>query len=299
MKYLVTGATGNIGSLVTTRLLDEGEKPCVLVRNKRKARQLFDGRVEIRTGDLAGSVDQLAAAFEGCEKLFLINSGPDLAERDRACSLAARKAGIRHLVKLSTLDAITGVGTGPWHARGEAAIRESGVPHTFIQTAAFMSNALGWADSIRRDGTLFSSTGEGKIAFIHPGDIADVVVSVLSREDTCDTSLIITGPEALSYREMVAAIGVAIGKPVRYEARSDADALAEASIWADRAYAEALVDIWRAVREGRLATVSTGVEEQLGRAPKSFVEWIDENIRSFGRRQSNLRPSALAAVPAN
>jgi uncharacterized protein YbjT (DUF2867 family) len=280
MKYLVTGATGNIGSLVTTRLLDRGEKPCVLVRDRRKARQLFGDRVEIRIGDLAGTADQLATALEGCDALFLVNTGPDLAKRDATCALAARKAGIRHLVKLSTLDAKTGIGTGRWHARGEAAIRESGVPHTFIQTAAFMSNALSWADSIC-DGVLFSSTGDGKIAFIHPADIADVAASALTQKHSRNASLVITGPEALSYRDMVTAIGDAIGKSVHYEILSDAEALAGALKWADRAYAEALVDIWRAVRASRLAMVSNGVEQQLGRVPRSFSEWIEENIDAF------------------
>ncbi|MBB6486904.1 NAD(P)H-binding protein [Rhizobium lusitanum] len=284
MKYLITGATGNIGSLVTTRLLHGGELPCVLARDGRKARKFYGDHVEIRVGDLAGPVDQLAMAFAGCEALFLINTGPNLAERDATCALAARTAGIQHLVKLSTLDAITGIGTGPWHARGEAAICGSGVPHTFIQTAAFMSNALSWADSIRTDGALFSSTGDGRIAFIHPGDIADVAVSVLTQKHTRNRSLVITGCQALSYREMVTAIGNAIGEPIRYETISDAEALAGALMWADRPYAEALVDIWRAVREGRLATVSTGVEQQLGRPPRSFADWIEENIGAFGGR---------------
>lgn len=282
MKYLVTGATGNIGSLVTMRLLSKGEKPCVLVRDKKKARQLFGDRVDIRGCDLAGSVDQLAAAFEGGGTLFLINSGPELAERDRNCALAACKAGVRHLVKLSTLDAVTGVGTGPWHAGGEAAIRESGVRHTFIRTAAFMSNALSWADAIRIDGVLCSSTGEGKIAFIHPDDIADVAVALMTGKHSRNTSLVITGREALSYRAMVTAIGDAIGKSVRYEVLSDAEALAAALRWADRPYAKALVDIWRAVREGRLATAGDGVDKLLGRAPRSFSDWVRENIAAFG-----------------
>ena len=48
---------------------------------------------------------------------------------------------VSSIVKLSTLDVKTGVGTGPWHARGEDAIRESGAGDTFIQTSAFMSNS--------------------------------------------------------------------------------------------------------------------------------------------------------------
>ncbi|MFC4763525.1 NAD(P)H-binding protein [Dyella koreensis] len=285
MKHLVTGATGNIGSLVTQRLLDAGETPCVLVRDAKKARKLFGDRVEIRVGDLASSRNDLTVAFQGCDALFLVNTGPDLGERDRTCALAARDAGVHHLTKLSTLDVKTGVGTGPWHARGEDAIRESGVRHTFIQTSAFMSNALSWADSIRTDGVLSSSTGEGKIAFIHPDDIADVVVSVLSHGAAANDALVITGPKALSYREMATAIGEAIGKSVRYETLSDADAMAGAFTWTDHAYAEALVDIWRTIREGRLATVSDGLQQLLGRTPKNFGDWIGENVSYFAKRK--------------
>jgi uncharacterized protein YbjT (DUF2867 family) len=289
MKYLVTGATGNIGSLVTERLIGAGATPCVLTRKPEKARKLFGDRVEIRLGDLAGPQTDLAEVFQGCDALFLVNSGPDLGERDRSCALAARDAGVQHLVKLSTLDARTGVGTGPWHARGEAAIRDSGVAYTFIQTAAFMSNALGWADAIRDDGVLSSSTGEGKIAFIHPDDIAEVVVSVLTGAQARNESLVITGPEALSYRQMATSIGQAIGKSVRYETLSDAEAMAGALLWAERAYAEALVDIWRAVREGRLATVSNGVQQLLRRPPRNFGDWIDENVGYFAKKARRSR----------
>ena len=290
MKYLVTGATGNIGSLVTKRLLDAGEKPSVLVRDATKARNLYGDRVEIRVGDLTASRDDLIKVFEGCDAIFLVNSGPDLGERDAVCASAARSAGIQHLVKLSTLDVKTKVGTGLWHARGERAIAESGVPHTFIQTAAFMSNALSWADSIRRNGLLTSSTGNGKIAFIHPDDIADVAVHVLSGQNARNAALVITGPEALSYRDMVMAIGDTIGKSVRYDTMSDTEALAETLMWADRSYAEALVDIWRAVREGRLATVSDGVHQMLGHIPRRFGDWITENIGAFAKKNEQAKP---------
>ena len=95
-------------------------------------------------------------------------------------------------------------------------------------------------------------------------------------------SLVITGPEALSYGEMAARIGHAIGRPVRFESISDAQARRMALAWADsRAYAEALVDIWRAIREGRLSTVSDGVECIVGRKPISFEQWAAENADAF------------------
>ena len=282
MKYLVFGATGNIGSRVTQRLIARGERPSVFVRNAKKAKALFGAEVDIHVGDLEKPGSSLAAALAGIEGSFLVNDGPDLDARDRTVAFAAKSAGVRHVVKLSTLDVHTGMGTGPWHARGEAAVRDSGVAFTFIQAAGFMLNALGWADSIRDEGVMRSSTGKGKIAFIHPDDIADVARAALTTRDHDGQSLVITGPEALSYGEMAAAIGVAIGKPVRFEEISDKQAYAGVVEWAGEGpYADALVDIWRAVREGRLATVSDGVKQVIGRRPIAFDRWAEENADAF------------------
>jgi uncharacterized protein YbjT (DUF2867 family) len=281
MKQLITGATGNIGSLVTQRLIARGERPCVFVRNARAARTLFGDRVEIRTGDLADA-SSLTAALGDIDTLFLVNSGPQLGERDELAAVAAKTAGVRRVVKLSTLDVQTGVGTGPWHARGEAALRACGVKFTALRAAAFMSNALGWAPSIRSSGRLRASTGDGRIAFIHPDDLADVAVQTLVTRDHEHTSLVITGPESLSYRAMAETIGGAIGARVRFEAISDDQALELALGWSEsREYAEALVDIWRAIREGRLTTVTDEVERVLGRKPRSFAQWANENAAEF------------------
>jgi uncharacterized protein YbjT (DUF2867 family) len=282
MTWLITGATGTVGARVTQRLLERGERPRVFVRDAQKALALFGRRVVVHVGDLA----DLSAALDGVDGVFLLNSGADLHVRDRAAASAAKARGVRHVVKLSTLDARTGVGTGPWHARGEAAVRESGVAFTFIQSAGFMTNALSWCDDIRRYGVLRTSTGEGKIAFIHPDDIADVAVAALTSRAHDGESLVITGPRALSYREMAARLGAEV------EAISDE----EARPGGDAAFADALVGIWRAVREGRLATVTDEVQRVLGRAPKSFDLWVEENAEAF-RRSTKRRGSRARSAP--
>ena len=175
----------------------------------------------------------------------------------------------------------TGIGTGPWHARGEAAVRESGVAFTFIQAAGFMSNALGWSDSIRDEGVLRSSTGKGKIAFIHPDDIADVATAALTTRDHDGQALVITGPEALTMARWLRP-SAAIGKPVRFEEISDrAGVCGRGRMGREGPLCDALVDIWRAVREGRLATVSDGVKQVIGREPIPFDQWAEENADAF------------------
>src|SRR5580704_6596712 len=172
MVYLITGATGNVGSLVAERLIARGNRPRIFVRDADKARARYGDRVDIFTGDLADAT-ALNLALKGADALFLVNSGPQLAALDELAAKSAKAAGVKHLVKLSSYDAREqNVGTGVWHAAGEKAIRASGIPFTFVQPSGFMSNALYWARSIKAEGVVRAATGDGKIPFVHPTDIA-------------------------------------------------------------------------------------------------------------------------------
>ncbi len=89
MIYLITGATGDIGSLVVERLIERGERPRVFVRDADKARARYGSRVDIFAGDLADA-GTLKPALTGADALLLVNAGPDLAARDEAAAKTAR-----------------------------------------------------------------------------------------------------------------------------------------------------------------------------------------------------------------
>jgi uncharacterized protein YbjT (DUF2867 family) len=281
MNYLITGATGDIGSRVVKCLVQRGERPRVFARDARKARERFAGRVDVAVGDLADA-GSLYAALARVDALFLVNSGPEIASRDAAAAQAAKAAGVRHLVKLSSIDAQQDVGTGVWHARGEAAIRASDITFTFVQPTGFMENALFWATTVKKAGVVRSMTGDGKIPFIHSDDIADVATKALTTRDYDGKSLPITGPEALSYAEMAAKIGAAIGKQVGFEAISEEQVRQRMTESGDsEEMVVAHLAIYRAVREGRLATATDNVERILGRKPIGFDRWAQEHVEAF------------------
>jgi uncharacterized protein YbjT (DUF2867 family) len=291
MNYLITGATGKVGSLVVKGLLDRGERPRVFVRDRSKAKQLFADRVDIAHGDLADAAS-LRSALEGIDGLLLVNVGSDLAARDAGAAEAAKSARVRRIVKLSSMDAANERAVGAWHARGEAAIRVSGVPFTFVRPAGFMSNALSWAASIRTEGVVRTSAGDGRVAFVHPQDIADVATATLIEPQYEGRTLSLTGPEALSYAEMTAQIGATIGRPVRFEAISDEAAEARLlASGAPPAVARALVELWRAVREGELDALTNDVERVLLRKPASFAQWVEQNASAF------IHSAPLATTP--
>jgi uncharacterized protein YbjT (DUF2867 family) len=281
MTYLITGATGDVGSKVVEHLLARGERPRVFVRDLKKAHSLFGNRAEAFAGDLADA-EALRKAVEGIDSLFLVNSGPEIPARDEIAAHAAKAAGVKHLVKLSSLDVQQGLAIGAWHERGEAAIRAAGVPFTFLQPTGFMSNLLAWAGSIKREGIVRSSTGNGGRAFIHSSDIAAVAAEVLLSGGYIGESLPLTGPEALTFGQVTARISVAIGKPLTYQAISDDEARRRyAASGASSEETEAHVALWRAIREGRLGTVTNTVEQILDRKPIALDQWIAENASVF------------------
>jgi len=281
MNYLITGATGEVGSRVANGLLRRGIHPAVFARDLAKARARFGDSVDIRVGDLSESAS-LRAAFQDIDVLFLLNSGPELIQRDADAACIAKAAGVQRLVKLSSLDAQHQVGTGVWHAQGESAIRATGIPFTFVRPTGFMSNALFWASQIKAEGVLRSFTGDGKIPFIDPDDISAVAIEALTTTRYVGESLSITGPEALSYADMAAKIAAAAGKPIRFEAISEEEERRRMAQWeGSSTIIDAHISIYRAIREGRLATATHEVERVLGRKPTCFDRWLQRNATAF------------------
>jgi uncharacterized protein YbjT (DUF2867 family) len=281
MKYLITGATGDIGSKVVELLIQRGDRPWVFVRDAQKARSLFGDRVEVFVGDLADA-ESLRAALKGVDEFFLVNTGPEIPARDEAAANAASAAGVKHLVKLSSMDVQQGLAIGAWHERGEAAVRASGVSFTFVRPTGFMSNLLAWAPSIKAEGVVRASTGDGRRAFIHSDDIAAVAREALTTRAYDGQSLTITGPEALTFAEVTLKIATAIGRPLTFQPISDEKARERYSrVSGSAEETEAHVSLWRAIREGRLATVTNNVERILGRKPIALDQWLIENGEAF------------------
>lgn len=281
MTHLITGATGDVGSRVVKQLLDRGIRPRVLARSEEKARSRFGDRVDICAGDLAapGSIRE---AMQGADTVFLVNVGPAIPERDRAAAELSMEAGVQKIVKLSSMDVEHGLAIGAWHEEGEAAIRDTGVPFTFVRPTGFMSNLLAWAHSIRTEGIVRSSTADGRRPFIYSEDIASVCVAALLSDAYIGESLAITGPESLSFGEATGIIGDAIERPLRFQAISDEEARERYSrISGGPEETEAHVALWRAIREGRLGATTGGVERILGRRPIPLRQWALENAHQF------------------
>jgi len=281
MTYLITGATGDVGSRVVRQLIKQNIRPRILVRSAEKARALFGQDAEIHVGDLARP-GTTRPAMRGTDTLFLVNVGPEIPARDEDAARIAKEERVRRIIKLSSLDVEQGLAIGAWHEKGEAAICSIGVPFTFVRPSGFMTNFLAWAHSIKTEGIVRSSTAGGSRPFIHPEDIAAVSVEALLNEKYAGRTLSITGPRSLSFGDATQIIAHTIGKALFYQAISDEEAGERYSRFSGSPEETAAhVALWRAIREGRLAASTDEVKQTLGRAPIPMEQWASENAQHF------------------
>ena len=136
-KILVTGATGNVGSLLVPNLISLGADVRALVRNETKAQGLKDAGVEIVVGDL-DRPDTLDAAFRGVDKIFLITPpNPNQVIQAENGIRAAKRSGNPFLVRLSAGAIKDMPGDLPLiaaqHAETDETVKASGLPYNLLQ----------------------------------------------------------------------------------------------------------------------------------------------------------------------
>ncbi|MFD9003442.1 SDR family oxidoreductase [Streptomyces sp. NPDC059582] len=271
--FVVTGASGNVGRALV-RMLTEAGVPVTAVARHITAADVPPG-VRAVAADLAEPAG-LRTAFDGAEALFLLVAGED---PDGVLD-AAKSAGIRRVVLLSS----QGVGTRPAAYRHpavfERAVRESGLDWTVLRSGGMATNAFAWAESIRARREAAAPFGDVGLPFVDPDDVAAVAAAALRQDTHLGATYTLTGPAPTTPRERAAAIAAALGEPVRFTEQT-------------RAQAHELMARFMPlpVVEGTLAILGepTDAERQpgpdvarvLGRAPGTFAAWAERNAAAF------------------
>jgi uncharacterized protein YbjT (DUF2867 family) len=278
---LVLGATGTTGGEVARQLIAAGEKPRLLVRSPEKARE-FQGKAEIVQGDLQRP-ESLAAGMKGVEKLYLVSAGSEIAELEGNTIDAAKRAGVGYVVKLSVIGAEKPVLIfSKWHAQAEQRLMDSGLQWTMLRPGNFMSNSLGWAETIRTQGAFYQPTGEGRWAAIDAADIAAVAVKALTATGHEGKDYALTGPESLNGAGYAAKLSSVLGRPVKFvdvPPETARDHMLKSGM--PPVYVDSLLDLFAFMRAGKADLVTDTVEKVTGRKAVTFEGWVRRNITAF------------------
>jgi uncharacterized protein YbjT (DUF2867 family) len=282
---LVTGATGANGRELVKRLVSMKEQVRAFVRDPGRApAELRLPGVELVQGDL-GDVASIERALDGVDRAFLLSSADhQLVESQGNFVRAAKSAGLRLLVKMSGHG---GSASSPfriarWHHAIERMIEDSGVPFTHIQPTQFMTVFLRNARTIASESRFYAPMGDALVTPIHERDIAEVSAKVLVELGHAGKSLVLTGPEALSYRQIGERFTRVLGREVTYVDVSFEDAK-RAMIAAGQPewFADAMNELAAERKRGFQSQVTDTVRAVLGREAIRIDEFIREKAGVF------------------
>ena len=228
---LVAGATGTLGGMIARGLLERGESVRILVRPGSPYEALEQAGADVAFGDVRDPAS-LAPAFAGVRRaVTTVNSasrgGSDTVESvdlqgNRNLVDAAAAAGLEHFVFVSALGGEVDSPIPFMRAKGEAEayLQRSGVPHTILKPNIFMEVWIGMIVGMPvQAGRPVTLVGEGRRrhSFISIDDVAAFALAVLGQPAALGRTLVIGGPDALSWVDVVRTFERVLGRSIPIE----------------------------------------------------------------------------------
>jgi uncharacterized protein YbjT (DUF2867 family) len=279
---LVTGATGTIGRDVAKRLSEKGVSVRAAVRDQAKARRQFGSNIALAPFDFENE-KTFSGALEGVEKVFLL---PPLLPNQLAVMNAfvdaAKRAGVRHIVKLSAIGAddekrptaIKG------HAANEQHIRESGVAFTFLRPNSFMQNFFTYFPP--RNGAIYLPWGNGTASFVDTRDIASVAAKVLTSDGHEGKIYTLTGPATLGIADIARILSEMTAREFKYVDVPEAaarDGMLQARVppW----QVDLVMELHAVNKQNRWSAVTSDIEKITGNPPTDFAQFARDHADKF------------------
>lgn len=262
-SILIVGATGHLGTRLVAQLSAAGIRPRALVRSRERAQPIASLATPV-VGDLLVP-ETLPDAFRGAERVFIVAPpAPEMESLERNAIDAAVAAGAKRIVYLSNFAATEGSALRPMHIHGlhERLIASRGVDWTVLGPTRYMTNfPFNWS-SVLNDGLLLEAGGAGVMTCIDPDDVAAVAVKALTEDGHEGQTYRLTSEDAFTAADLAAFLSKFLRREVR--------------VVQDDGRRSPATGYFRLVAEGAYTTTDTAAR-LLGRAPTSYVEWLERH----------------------
>ncbi len=223
-KYLVTGATGNLGSASVENLLKtvRASDISVLARDVEKAKRFSDRGVKVFKGDYF-DLQSMIDAFTGIDELLLIGavSRSNRAPQHANMVKAIKAAKLGHVVYISLqrrehpkikLFEVTDVENDT-----ERDIKASGIAYTIARNTLYSEayTAFFGGDDLIISG-VHAFGPEGKTTYAALADLAEANAKLLTDPRHRNKSYDLNANKSISLREMAEIISEAFGRPIPF-----------------------------------------------------------------------------------
>ena len=281
---LVTGATGRVGYHVLEALADARADVTAMVR------------VDAKAADLPGTPQHVVASFDdpppaevlrGFDQVFLLSPAiEEQAELETVFIDALVAAGHGpHVVKIAA-DGFADPGCDVRfmlsHRQVAAHLDATGLPVTYLASALYMEDLLATADTVREAGEVSVPAGHGRVGFVAASDVAAVAARVLTSPDHAGATYVVTGPEALRFKDVAARVSAVFAREVDYTDQAPERArelmlASGVSPWR----ADGNLELFDWIRQGGADNVTATVREVTGADPQPVQDWLEESREEF------------------
>jgi NAD(P)H dehydrogenase (quinone) len=276
----VTGATGHLGRLVVTGLLDAGvpaAEVVAVVRTPEKAADLAERGVQVRQADYTDPA-ALQAALQGVDRLLLV-SGSEVGQRVAQHTnvlQAATAAGVDLVVYTSAPKADdTPLPLAPEHIATERLIADFGIPAVVLRNNWYFENYDQQIGQAAGTGELAGSAGQGRIAAATREDFAAATVAVLTAEQPTPGIVELGGDEAWTLSDLAAAIAAETGRTVTYRDLSAEEHVRSlVAVGLPEGTAQFVAGLDQAIAQGALDTGSRALSGLTGRPTTTLAEYV-------------------------
>ena len=283
-SLLVTGASGHLGRKIVELLLDAGAKNVTAAsRDPGKLADLAARGAKTVKADFDDPAT-LDTAFAGIDRLLIVSTDalgtPGQRQRQHlAAADAAVKAGVRHILYTSMPNPEPGslIPFAPDHYATEQAIEKSGVPFTILRVNWYDEAVFLWLPQALTSGQWLSSAGEGRVGYVARDDVARAAAAALLA-GVAEGRLDITGPEALSTREIAAIANDVFGSSITVTPVSD-EQLSRSLLGAGLPppLVELVVAMDANRRAGGVDIATDTIARLTGKPARSLREFLTEN----------------------
>jgi uncharacterized protein YbjT (DUF2867 family) len=295
--YVITGATGHTGSVITRTLLAKGQKVRAIARSADRLQPLARLGAEPFPADVTDT-DALVKAFTGAKAVYLMIPPTAKTEDYRAFQdqvsgsfvSAIRQAGVQSVVMLSSFGADKAEGTGPvvgLHVLEEQLNEIPALNALKLRAGYFMENTLSQAGLIQKMGiTAGPLRADLQIPIIATRDIGVRAAEELERLDFHGQQTPeLLGQRDLTMTEAAAIIGKAIGRPGLTYTQLPDEQVREAmmQLGLSRNVADLLIEMTHAMNSGHMRALEPRSPKNT--TPTSYETFVQEEFVPLFEKQ--------------
>jgi uncharacterized protein YbjT (DUF2867 family) len=228
---LVVGATGALGGAVTRDLLQRGEAVRVLVRPGSGYGELVEAGAQPVMGDVRDAESLRRACMNVTTVITTANSASrggadtvDAVDRlgNRQLIDEAKRADVEQFIFVSALGASTDSPVDFMRAKAETEnyLRASGLTWTIVQPNVFMDVWVGMLVGLpvsEARPVVLVGRGDHRHALVAIHDVAQFVVASVGAPAARNRVLIVAGPQAVTWTQVVEKTGAVLGRPLEVQ----------------------------------------------------------------------------------